>query len=114
MFRVDMRLRPWGDGSALAISHAALEKYLSQHGREWERYAWIKARIVSGGVNGDDLLAMTRPFVFRKYVDYTAFEAMREMKAMISVKSHAVISKMILSWVRAVFVRWSSLFRYSS
>lgn len=44
VFRVDMRLRPWGDGSALAISHAALEKYLSQHGREWERYAWIKAR----------------------------------------------------------------------
>ena len=83
IFRVDMRLRQWGDGSALAISHAALEKYLSQHGREWERYAWIKARIVSGGVDGDELLAMTRPFVFRKYVDYTAFEAMREMKAMI-------------------------------
>ena len=83
VFRVDMRLRPWGDGSALAISHAALEKYLSQHGREWERYAWIKARIVSGGSDGDELLAMTRPFVFRKYVDYTAFEAMREMKAMI-------------------------------
>ncbi|WP_111858855.1 bifunctional [glutamate--ammonia ligase]-adenylyl-L-tyrosine phosphorylase/[glutamate--ammonia-ligase] adenylyltransferase [Acinetobacter sp. CFCC 10889] len=83
VFRVDMRLRPWGDGSALAISHVALEKYLSQHGREWERYAWIKARIVSGGKEGDDLLDMTRPFVFRKYVDYTAFEAMRDMKAMI-------------------------------
>ena len=78
-----MRLRPWGDGSALAISHVALEKYLSQHGREWERYAWIKARIVTGGTEGDELLEMTRPFVFRKYVDYTAFEAMREMKAMI-------------------------------
>lgn len=83
VFRVDMRLRPWGDGSALAISHAALEKYLSQHGREWERYAWIKARVVSGGAEGDELLQMTRPFVFRKYVDYTAFEAMREMKLMI-------------------------------
>ncbi|AXY61103.1 MULTISPECIES: bifunctional [glutamate--ammonia ligase]-adenylyl-L-tyrosine phosphorylase/[glutamate--ammonia-ligase] adenylyltransferase [Acinetobacter] len=83
VFRVDMRLRPWGDGSALAISHVALEKYLSQHGREWERYAWIKARIITGGKVGDDLLGMTRPFVFRKYVDYTAFEAMREMKAMI-------------------------------
>ena len=83
VFRVDMRLRPWGDGSALAISHAALEKYLSQHGREWERYAWIKARIVTGGKEGQDLLQMTRPFVFRKYVDYSAFEAMREMKAMI-------------------------------
>ena len=83
VFRVDMRLRPWGDGSALAISHVALEKYLSQHGREWERYAWIKARIITGGKDGIDLLEMTRPFVFRKYVDYTAFEAMREMKAMI-------------------------------
>ena len=83
VFRVDMRLRPWGDGSALAISHVALEKYLSQHGREWERYAWIKARIITGGHEGDSLLDMTRPFVFRKYVDYTAFEAMREMKAMI-------------------------------
>ena len=83
VFRVDMRLRPWGDGSALAISHVALEKYLSQHGREWERYAWIKARIVTGGGEGDELLDMTRPFVFRRYVDYTAFEAMREMKAMI-------------------------------
>ena len=83
VFRVDMRLRPWGDGSALAISHVALEKYLSQHGREWERYAWIKARIITGGQEGNELLDMTRPFVFRKYVDYTAFEAMREMKAMI-------------------------------
>lgn len=83
VFRVDMRLRPWGDGSALAISYVALEKYLIKHGREWERYAWIKARIVSGGVDGDALLKMTRPFVFRKYVDYTAFEAMREMKGMI-------------------------------
>ncbi|OTG83207.1 bifunctional glutamine synthetase adenylyltransferase/deadenyltransferase [Acinetobacter sp. ANC 4558] len=83
VFRVDMRLRPWGDGSALAISHVALEKYLSQHGREWERYAWIKARAVTGGKEGQELLHMTRPFVFRKYVDYTAFEAMREMKTMI-------------------------------
>ncbi|CAG67519.1 glutamine synthetase adenylyltransferase [Acinetobacter baylyi ADP1] len=83
VFRVDMRLRPWGDGSALAISHMALEKYLIQHGREWERYAWIKARIISGGKHGDDLLEMTRPFVFRRYVDYSAFAAMREMKSMI-------------------------------
>ena len=83
VFRVDMRLRPWGDGSPLAISHIALEKYLSKHGREWERYAWIKARIISGGKEGQELLEMTRPFVFRRYVDYSAFEAMREMKAMI-------------------------------
>lgn len=83
VFRVDMRLRPWGDGSALAISHTGLEKYLSQHGREWERYAWIKARVITGGKEGADLMAMARPFVFRRYVDYSAFAAMREMKAMI-------------------------------
>ncbi|WHR56920.1 bifunctional [glutamate--ammonia ligase]-adenylyl-L-tyrosine phosphorylase/[glutamate--ammonia-ligase] adenylyltransferase [Acinetobacter haemolyticus] len=83
VFRVDMRLRPWGDGSALAISHSGLEKYLSQHGREWERYAWIKARVITGGQAGDDLMEMSRPFVFRRYVDYSAFAAMREMKAMI-------------------------------
>lgn len=83
VFRVDMRLRPWGDGSALALSTVALEKYLMQHGREWERYAWIKARIVTGGKTGDELMKMVRPFVFRRYVDYTAFAAMREMKSMI-------------------------------
>lgn len=83
VFRVDMRLRPWGDGSALALSHTALERYLAQHGREWERYAWIKARAITGGAAGDSLLKMTQPFVFRRYVDYSAFAAMRDMKAMI-------------------------------
>ncbi len=97
VFRVDMRLRPWGDGSALAISHTGLEKYLSQHGREWERYAWIKARVITGGKEGEDLMDMARPFVFRRYVDYSAFAAMREMKAMISERFYAVISKMILN-----------------
>ncbi|MFZ3193247.1 MAG: bifunctional [glutamate--ammonia ligase]-adenylyl-L-tyrosine phosphorylase/[glutamate--ammonia-ligase] adenylyltransferase [Moraxellaceae bacterium] len=88
VWRVDMRLRPWGDGSPLALSHAALERYLEQHGREWERYAWIKARVVTGGQNsgqaGAQLLAMTRPFVYRRYVDYSAFAALREMKSMIA------------------------------
>ena len=83
VFRVDMRLRPWGDGSALALSHSALERYLAQHGREWERYAWIKARAITGGAAGQLLLKMTQPFVYRRYVDYSAFAAMREMKAMI-------------------------------
>ncbi len=83
VFRVDMRLRPWGDGSALALSYAALERYLAQHGREWERYAWIKARAITGGKTGQQLVEMTRPFVYRRYVDYSAFAAMRDMKAMI-------------------------------
>lgn len=84
VWRVDMRLRPWGEGSPLALSHAALERYLEQHGREWERYAWIKARVIAGGSAGEQLLAMTRPFVYRRYVDYSAFAAMREMKGMIA------------------------------
>ncbi|MFB2588959.1 bifunctional [glutamate--ammonia ligase]-adenylyl-L-tyrosine phosphorylase/[glutamate--ammonia-ligase] adenylyltransferase [Acinetobacter sp. c1-l78] len=84
VFRVDMRLRPWGDGSALALSYAALEKYLIQHGREWERYAWIKARAITGGTAGEEIIRLSRSFVFRRYVDYTAFAAMREMKGMIN------------------------------
>ncbi|MBC7750289.1 MAG: bifunctional [glutamate--ammonia ligase]-adenylyl-L-tyrosine phosphorylase/[glutamate--ammonia-ligase] adenylyltransferase [Candidatus Saccharibacteria bacterium] len=83
VFRVDMRLRPWGDGSALACNYISLERYLEQHGREWERYAWIKARVITGGVVGDNLLKMTRPFVYRRYVDYSAFAALREMKGLI-------------------------------
>ncbi|GAC1369474.1 MAG: bifunctional [glutamate--ammonia ligase]-adenylyl-L-tyrosine phosphorylase/[glutamate--ammonia-ligase] adenylyltransferase [Aquirhabdus sp.] len=83
VFRVDMRLRPWGDGSALACNYISLERYLEQHGREWERYAWIKARVITGGTAGDNLLKMTRPFVYRRYVDYSAFAALREMKGLI-------------------------------
>lgn len=83
VFRVDMRLRPWGDGSALACNYISLERYLEQHGREWERYAWIKARVITGGVAGDNLLKMTRPFVYRRYVDYSVFAALREMKGLI-------------------------------
>lgn len=84
VFRVDMRLRPWGDGSALASSFAAMETYYEQHGREWERYALIKARICAGDAKeGQSLLDSLRPFVFRRYLDFGAFESLREMKAMI-------------------------------
>ncbi len=84
VFRIDMRLRPWGDGSALALSFNAMERYYEQHGREWERYAFIKARIVAGDVaQGQELLDTLRPFVYRRYIDYSAFAALRDMKAMI-------------------------------
>lgn len=84
VFRVDMRLRPWGDGSALAMGFDALEAYYERHGREWERYALIKARVCAGdGAAGERLLKRLRPFVFRRYIDYGAFESLREMKAMI-------------------------------
>lgn len=85
VFRVDMRLRPWGEGSDLAIHQSALEKYFSAHGRAWERFAWLKARIINEVDQdfSDDLEDIVRPFVFRYYVDYSAFAALREMKSLI-------------------------------
>jgi glutamate-ammonia-ligase adenylyltransferase len=84
VFRVDMRLRPWGDGSALAMSVDAMETYYERHGREWERYALIKARICAGDrQHGEKLMRALRPFVFRRYIDFGVFESLREMKAMI-------------------------------
>ncbi|MGO1966341.1 MAG: bifunctional [glutamate--ammonia ligase]-adenylyl-L-tyrosine phosphorylase/[glutamate--ammonia-ligase] adenylyltransferase [Moraxellaceae bacterium] len=85
VFRVDMRLRPWGDGSDLAIHLSALQKYFSLHGRAWERFAWLKANII-GQVDQDfynDIESLIKPFVFRYYVDYSAFSALREMKSLI-------------------------------
>ncbi len=85
VFRVDMRLRPNGSSGELVLSFEAMEQYYQIHGREWERYALIKAR-VSGGERaaGERLLAELRPFVYRKYLDFGAIEAIREMKAMIN------------------------------
>lgn len=83
VFRIDMRLRPWGDGSDLAIHLSALEKYFAQHGRAWERFAWLKARIVNPIDFEDELQSLIKPFVFRYYVDYSAFSALREMKSLI-------------------------------
>ncbi|MDE0490997.1 bifunctional [glutamate--ammonia ligase]-adenylyl-L-tyrosine phosphorylase/[glutamate--ammonia-ligase] adenylyltransferase [Psychrobacter sp. A3] len=85
VFRVDMRLRPWGDGSDLAIHLSALQKYFSLHGRAWERFAWLKARVV-GHIEppfDEQIQALIKPFVFRYYVDYSAFSALREMKSLI-------------------------------
>jgi glutamate-ammonia-ligase adenylyltransferase len=85
VFRVDMRLRPYGDSGALAVSFAAMEEYYQYQGREWERYAMIKARVIAGDfVAGNALLAELRPFTYRRYLDYSAFESLREMKDMIA------------------------------
>lgn len=81
VFRVDMRLRPYGDSGPLVMSFAALENYLLTQGREWERYAWIKAKALTGDITG--LADMVRPFVYRKYLDYNAYGAMRELHAQI-------------------------------
>ncbi len=85
VYRVDMRLRPFGDSGPLAISFAAFEDYYQNHGRDWERYAMIKARVIAGDRKaGERLLEGLRPFVYRRYLDYSAFESLREMKAMIT------------------------------
>src|SRR5262245_23300381 len=82
VFRVDMRLRPWGDGGTLATSFAALEEYFVTQGREWERYAWIKARVIAGD-GAAALAGVVQPFVYRKYLDYGTFAAMRELHSQI-------------------------------
>lgn len=85
VYRVDMRLRPFGEVGALALSFDAMEHYYETHGREWERYALIKARVMAGDKhNGAELMARLRPFVFRRYLDYGAIEQLRDMKAMIN------------------------------
>ncbi|MEF8752934.1 MAG: bifunctional [glutamate--ammonia ligase]-adenylyl-L-tyrosine phosphorylase/[glutamate--ammonia-ligase] adenylyltransferase [Accumulibacter sp.] len=88
VFRVDMRLRPNGDSGALVGSLGSLENYFIAQGREWERYAWIKARVMNEGANLqpewiDALQRICRPFVFRKYLDFGAINAMRELHAQI-------------------------------
>lgn len=84
VYRVDTRLRPFGDAGVLVASIGALENYYQVHGREWERYAWVKARPVAGDMAGGRLLIKKlRPFVFRRYLDYGTFESIREMKTLI-------------------------------
>ncbi len=87
VFRVDMRLRPYGESGPLVTSFAALEEYLISQGREWERYAWIKARVVSPAITSDrkaaELAQLVQPFVFRKYLDFGAIESMRRLHAQI-------------------------------
>jgi glutamine synthetase adenylyltransferase/Zn-dependent oligopeptidase len=85
VFRVDMRLRPFGDSGALVASLAALEDYLQEHGRDWERYAWIKARAVVGiPAYAAAYQSFIRPFVYRRYLDFGVFDSLREMKALIA------------------------------
>jgi len=82
VFRVDLRLRPWGESGPFAMGFAMLEDYLMAQGRPWERYAWIKARPLTGNQH-DELAAIVRPFVFRKYLDFGAFAAIRDLHVQI-------------------------------
>jgi [glutamine synthetase] adenylyltransferase / [glutamine synthetase]-adenylyl-L-tyrosine phosphorylase len=80
VFRVDLRLRPYGNAGPLVASYDFLESYFVTQGREWERYAWIKARALTGARH-EELEEIVRPFVFRKYLDYATLDAMRALHA---------------------------------
>ncbi len=86
VYRVDMRLRPFGDSGPLVLSFAALEDYYQEQGRDWERYAMVKARIMgdNDSVYATELRAMLRPFVFRRYIDFSVIQSLRNMKSMIA------------------------------
>ena len=89
VFRVDMRLRPYGRSGALVMPFAALEEYYQGLGRDWERYALIKARAISGEpAQHRALMEILQPFVFRRYLDYGAIESLRNMKASIEAETH--------------------------
>ena len=84
VFRVDMRLRPYGASGALCMSFSAMEQYYQDQGRDWERYAMIKARVIAGDIHGGKgLLNELKPFVYRRYLDFGAITALREMKRLI-------------------------------
>lgn len=90
VYRVDTRLRPFGDSGPPVVSYAALENYLLQHGRDWERYAYVKARIVSPSCPGPAVEALKKdiiePFVYRRYLDYGVFESLREMHSLVAAE----------------------------
>jgi len=85
--RVDLRLRPFGSAGRVALSFAAMDQYFQREGRDWERYAWLKARAVAGDIAaGEAWLQTLRPFVYRRYLDFTALDGLREMKAAITAE----------------------------
>lgn len=87
VFRVDTRLRPYGESGPLVMSFAAMEQYYQSQGRDWERYAMIKARVITGNEEDQVLFYdMLKPFVYRRYLDYSAFESIRSMKSMIDAE----------------------------
>lgn len=83
-FRVDMRLRPYGDSGRLAMSFSGMQEYYFHIGRDWERYAMVKARVISGpAAAAAQLMSLLKPFVYRRYLDFSAIDSLRQMKALI-------------------------------
>ena len=89
VYRVDMRLRPYGASGPLVMHFGAMRDYFESQGRSWERYALIKARVCAGDVaRGEELLESLKPFVYRRYLDFGSLESMREMKARLAAERH--------------------------
>lgn len=87
VFRVDARLRPYGENGPIVMSFDAMEDYYQSQGREWERYAWIKARPVAGDPTaGENLMKRLQPFIYRRYLDYGVFDSLRQMKQKIALE----------------------------
>lgn len=89
VYRVDTRLRPFGQSGPLVLSVSALESYLVQHGRDWERYAYIKARLIGNDRGNTDHETdvfdhVLTPFIYRRYLDFGVFDSLRQMKRLIS------------------------------
>ncbi len=84
VYRVDMRLRPFGESGPLVLSFNALEDYYQEQGRDWERYAMLKARLIGDSAYHGKLSDMLRPFVYRRYIDFSVIESLRKMKMMIA------------------------------
>jgi len=84
VYRVDMRLRPFGESGPLVLTFNAMEDYYQEQGRDWERYAMLKARLIGKGDYHGQLSTLLRPFVYRRYIDFSVIESLRKMKMMIS------------------------------
>jgi glutamate-ammonia-ligase adenylyltransferase len=84
VYRVDMRLRPFGESGPLVLTFNAMEDYYQEQGRDWERYAMLKARLIGEGKYHEKLSTLLRPFVYRRYIDFSAIDSLRRMKMMIS------------------------------
>lgn len=87
VFRVDMRLRPNGASGALCVSLASLEHYFIGQARTWERFAWLKSRLINPSAQSHELLQLISPFVFRRYLDYDAIDSLRDVHHKIRQKA---------------------------
>jgi [glutamine synthetase] adenylyltransferase / [glutamine synthetase]-adenylyl-L-tyrosine phosphorylase len=102
VFRVDLRLRPNGESGPLVSNITVLETYYQEQGRDWERYAMIKARLIQLDFHGDTswFIKLIKPFVYRRYVDFSVIESLRSMKAMIEreVKLNPLLNDIKRGW----------------